>query len=59
VRSFFQRCRQILGPLLTARSGAPFLTGLTGKGYIEKLWNEILEDTIKVNPELKGNISLT
>ncbi|KAJ5671283.1 hypothetical protein N7507_000410 [Penicillium longicatenatum] len=34
-------------------TGAPFLTGLTGKGYIEKLWNEILEDIIKVDPELE------
>ncbi|KAJ5646216.1 Short chain dehydrogenase sor7 [Penicillium lividum] len=34
-------------------SGALFLTRSTGKDYIERLWNEILEESIKVNREVK------
>ncbi|KAJ5758825.1 Short chain dehydrogenase sor7 [Penicillium odoratum] len=34
--------------------GALFLTRSAGKNYIERLWNEILEESIKANPEVKG-----
>ncbi|KAJ5105349.1 hypothetical protein NUU61_002696 [Penicillium alfredii] len=39
---------------LMVSSGAPFLGEPAGKEYTEKLWAEIIADTIKVYPELEG-----